>query len=79
MGVVRCIRCDSHIDLDYNVEGAVCNDLIPGLTKNDQDWVCDNCLTEDEQERLSESLDNERNAPISDNQGESSQQSNIKD
>jgi len=53
MGVVRCIRCDSWIDLDYNVE-VFTNDQIPNLTKDDCDWVCFECLTDEEAEKLDE-------------------------
>ena len=51
MGVVRCERCDSWIDLDYNCE-VFTNDQIPGLTKDYGDWVCFECLTDEEAEKL---------------------------
>jgi hypothetical protein len=53
MGVVRCERCNQYIDLDYNVE-VFTNDQIKGLTKNNYDWVCFECLTDEEVERLEE-------------------------
>ena len=37
--------------LDYNVE-VFTNDQIPGLTKDSSDWVCFECLTDEEAERL---------------------------
>lgn len=52
MGCIMCVRCDKFIDLNYNVEDAITNDQLPGLTKEDYDWVCVNRLTEEEQEKL---------------------------
>ena len=51
MSVVRCIRCERHIDLDYNTE-VFTNDQIPGLTERDYDWVCFECLAEKEEKRF---------------------------
>jgi len=51
MGVVRCSRCDRFIDLDYDCE-VYTNDQIPFLCKDDSDWVCFDCLTDVEAERL---------------------------
>lgn len=51
MGVVRCCRCDSYIDLDYNVE-VFTKDQIKNLNCSEFDWVCFECLTEEEHEEL---------------------------
>ena len=54
MGVVRCDRCDRYIDLDYNVE-VFTKDQIPNLrVTNEWDWVCFDCLDDDEAEALDE-------------------------
>ena len=53
MGVVRCIRCDQYIDMDYNVE-VFTNDQIPNLAPEDWDYVCFECLTDKEAEKLEE-------------------------
>jgi len=54
MGVVRCERCDQYIDLDYNCEVFTKNE-IPGLAvQNEFDWVCFDCLTDNEAEELEE-------------------------
>ncbi len=43
MGCVRCMRCGSITDLDFNVESAV---VLPDGIR----WSCYDCLTEEEQE-----------------------------
>ena len=50
MAVVRCERCDMRIDLDWDCE-VFTNDDIKGLSSNDLDYVCLNCLTDEEAER----------------------------
>jgi len=52
MSVVICCRCDHWQDLDVCVEGIYTDDDIPGLTKTGYDYVCENCLTQDELDRL---------------------------
>ena len=49
MSVIRCIRCEQFIDMNYNPE-VFTNEQIPGLAKNDFDWVCFDCLTDEEYE-----------------------------
>lgn len=44
MGVEICTRCDTHIDLDYNTNGAYFED---GKT-----YVCEYCLTDEEIDKL---------------------------
>ena len=51
MGVVRCVRCDSYIDLDYNVE-VFTKDQIPNLDCGSCDWICLECLNKLELEEL---------------------------
>lgn len=52
MACVICDRCNSLIDLDYNVE-VFTKDQIPNLDVGEAwDWVCFECLTEEEAEEL---------------------------
>ena len=54
MGIVRCDRCDRYIDLDYNVK-VFTKDQIPNLrVTTEWDWVCFECLDEEEAEALDE-------------------------
>lgn len=46
MGVERCTRCDTHIDLDYNTNGAYLED------GKETDFVCEHCLTDEEIDKL---------------------------
>jgi hypothetical protein len=48
MGVEMCTRCDTHVDLDYNTNGAYLNE-----TKYTAgEYVCEHCLTEPELDKL---------------------------
>ena len=52
MGCVICDRCGTLIDLDFNVEVFV-KEQIPSLdVKEEWDWVCFDCLTDEEVEEL---------------------------
>ena len=53
MSVIRCCRCEVYIDTDIDVE-VFTNEEIPELTKNDFDWVCFSCLTNEEAKRIEE-------------------------
>lgn len=45
MSVVMCNRCGKFVDLDFNVEDVV-------VAQNGIDWLCLDCLTDDEQTTL---------------------------
>ena len=54
MGVVRCERCDQMIDLDWNVDDVICKVDYPFIDCSEFGWVCINCLTDEESEKLEE-------------------------
>ena len=51
MSVIICDRCGKMIDMDYNCE-VFTNAELPGIAKNDYDFVCFDCLTDEEAEKL---------------------------
>jgi len=47
MGVERCTRCDTHVDLDYNTNGKYIDNC-----ENAWEYVCEHCLTDEELDKL---------------------------
>ena len=47
MGVEICFRCDTHIDLDYDMSGHY-------FDNTHESFVCGSCLTDEEIDKLEE-------------------------